>query len=295
MRVTNSMVVASTLRDLNRSLSRLQTSQTELSTGRKIRRASDDPTGASAAMTVRNQLRRADQHSRSLTDAQSWLSIADTALVSGLDMLGRVKELAVRAGNDGVANATTRQAIASEVSNLRQELLAIANTQYLDRSIFNGTAAGNAYDAAGVYTGDAAQVTREIAPNTSISVNVTGESIFGSQAAPEGDLFAVLDRLEAAIASGDTFGIAAEHEFLDQATTRVSASAAEIGSRAARLEGVRDRSAVNLVSMREALSQIEDADIAESLIAVKAHENAYTAALQAAAKVIPPSLLDFMR
>jgi flagellar hook-associated protein 3 FlgL len=55
------------------------------------------------------------------------------------------------------------------------------------------------------------------------------------------------------------------------------------------------RTSADEITLRETLSMIEDVDIAEALITVKTRENAYTAALQAASRVIPPSLLDFMR
>lgn len=295
MRVTNQMVIDTTLSDLNRALSRLQDSQTDLTTGREIRRASDDPTRASAAMTIRNELRRSEHEARSLDDAQAWLTAADTVLVSGLDRLTMAKEAAVRAANDGVANPSSRDAIASSVDNLRQELIAIANTRYLNRSIFNGTESGDAYDTAGNYLGNDSAVMRKIAPNTTMAINMTGEEIFGQQAAPEGDVFAVLDRLSTAISTGDMTGLAAAHADLDAAMTRWTSASAEIGSRSARVDGVKARSAEAEVLLKETLSQLEDTDIAEALINVKANENAYQAALAAAAKVLPPSLLDFMR
>lgn len=295
MRVTNSMVLSSTLHDLNRSLERLQRNQVELATGRRINKVSDDPTGASSAMTIRSQIRRAEQHQRSATDTQGWLGTADTAIVSGLDVMNRLEELAVRAGNDGVANASTRAALATEVGHLRDELLSLANTEYLDRPIFNGTAAGVAYDTTGTYLGNDAAVTREIGPGTTMTVNVTGPDVFGDPTAPQGDVFAVLDRLEAAILAGDSSAVAAEHDHLDAARDTMLSAAAQIGVRGARLDSVRSRLATDEVTIREALSQIEDTDLAEALIGVKVSENAYTAALQAAGKVLPPSLVDFMR
>jgi flagellar hook-associated protein 3 FlgL len=299
MRVTNSMVVNSTLRDLNLSLSRLQDTQTDLTTGRKIRRGSDDPTGASAAMTIRNQLRRAEHEARSLDDAQAWLSSADTALVTGLEVLGAVKETAIRAGNTGSGNALSREALAKSVENMRSDLLTLANTKYLGRPIFNGTAApnadGNAYDAAGVYGGNGAAVSREIAPNTTVAVNMTGEEIFGVQGAPFGNVFDVLEELASAIRANDTTRMATAQTELETATTRWSASTAEIGSRGARVEQTAFRAADTDLMLRETLSKLEDVDIAAALMSVKANENAYTAALTAAAKVIPPSLVDYLR
>ncbi len=295
MRVTNSMIMSSTLTDLNRTLQGLHRSQGELSSGRRIRTVSDDPAGASSAMTLRGQLRRAEQHERARTDAQSWLSTADSTMVTGLDLMSRIKELAVRAGNAGANGPASRVALAAEVGQLRGEMIALANTKYLGRPVFNGTANGVAYDSSGVYQGDGGAVVREVAPGTTVTVNVTGPDAFGDPAAPEGDLFAVLSRMEAAIIGGDLNGLATEHDHLDSARSRLSSAVSQIGARGARLESVQARSAVDEITMREALSAIEDVDIAEALITVKAKENAYTAALQAASRVVPPSLLDYMR
>jgi flagellar hook-associated protein 3 FlgL len=295
-RVTNSMTTRTMLRDLNLSLGRLQDRQADLSTGRVIRKVSDDPTAAVDAMAIRNELRRADQRSRSLDDAQAWLQTADTALVSGLDMLARVKELAVRASNTGVGDPTTRSAIAAEIAGLRDELLAVANTTYLDRPVFNGTAVGSAYDTAtGAYLGNAAMVLREVAPGTVIAANLTGEQVFGTQSGVDGDLFAVLDRLGTAIQANDGAAIGLEHARLDSATQRLAAAAAEIGTRASRIDNLRTRAAVDEAALRERLSSLEDADLAEALLNVRSSESAYNAALQAAGKVLPASLLDYLR
>lgn len=295
MRVTNSMVVRSTVTDLNRSLARLQSSQADLSTGRSIRKVSDDPTGGSAAMSLRGQLRRTDQYQRSSTDAQGWLGTADSTVVSALDLVNRLKELTVQASNGGVSSAASRSGLAAEVGHLRGELLALANTEYLGRPIFNGSAGGPAYDATGAYVGDAATVVRDLGPNVQMTINVTGPDVFGDPSAPGGDLFAVLDRLQAAVVAGDMAAIAAEHDRLDAGREHMTTAAATIGARGARLEGIRNRLAAEEETLRASLSEVEDIDLAEALISVKARENAYTAALQAAAKVIPPSLVDYLR
>lgn len=296
MRITNSMVLRSTMHDLNTALARLRDSQADLSTGKVLRAMSDDPARGLSAMTIRADLRRAEQRARTSGETQTVLDIADTALLSGLDIMSRAKELAVRASNSGAADATSRGAISAELASIREELVAIANTKHLGRPIFNGTAAGDAYDAStGAYLGNAATIVRDVAPGVSIAANMTGEQVFGTQAGPTGDLFAVIDRLATAVATGDAAAIAVEHSNLDAAATRLTAAAAEIGNRSARLQGVRARSERDEASLRETLSSLEDTDLAEAIMTSQANENAYTAALQAAARVLPPSLVDYLR
>jgi flagellar hook-associated protein 3 FlgL len=296
MRVTNSMMLASTLRDLNGTRSRLQESQTQLSTGRLVGRPSDDPTKATVAMSLRTQSRVSDHRQRAAEDASGWLDTAGSTLMSGLDLMGRVKELTVQASNGGAATPSSGIAIASEMRALRDELLAMANTRYIDRPIFNGTVAGDAYDpATGAYLGNDAPVMREVAPGVTVAVNVTGESVFGSQAAPEGDLFAVLDRLATAIENGDTAAIAVEHQRTDDARERMTEVVGQLGAKAKRVEDVRARNDLQKERLLQSLSEVEDADLARSILDVKARETAYNAALMAASKVIPPSLVDYLR
>jgi flagellar hook-associated protein 3 FlgL len=296
MRVTTSMMVRSTLRDLSASLSRLQTTQTRLSTGRQLTKASDDPTLSSDAMGLRRQMSRADQRSRALSDATGWLGAADTALTSALDRLGRAKEIAVRAANTGsIPDANARLALATEIRAIRDDLIGIANTTYGDRRIFSGTAAGDAYDSSGTYLGDGASIARDVAERTTMVVNVTGPAVVGVGGGPVGNVFEVLDRLATAVAAGNAVGIANEHANLDTATSTVGSATVEVGSRAARLEVVRVRADDEALQLRSRLSAVEDVDVVDALITAKAQEASYQAALQVAAKILPPSLLDYLR
>lgn len=295
MRVTASMVRASSMRDLSRALNRLQTTQEKVSSGKQLTQPSDDPTSVSNAMSLRNQVRRAEQRERALVDAKGWVGVTDTALTSTLEMLTRVKELSVRGGNTGSTSPTARQAIATELRSLRDELLAVANTEYRGRSVFNGAASGPAYDDTGTYVGDAAVVNRDVAPGTTVAINLTGEQVYGDQAAPEGDLFAVLGRLADAVENGDMAALATEQAHLETAAERVGSAAGEVGARGMRLERVEARTSAEKITLQQALSQLEDVDLAEAIIDLNSHQTAYEATLQAAARVLPTSLLDYLR
>lgn len=296
MRVTSSMMLRSTLRDLSQGLSRLQETQTKLASGKQITRPSADPGGTTSAMGMRQDLRRADQRLRSLNDAQGWLETADVTLTSSLDALGRAKEIAVRAGNTGaLGDPVARQALATEIRSIRSEMLALANTNYGNRAIFNGTTTGAAYDANGAYLGNSSSIIRDVAPSTSIAVNLTGPQVFGTAGGPVGDVFETLDRMAAAITAGDAAAMATEHTNLDGFRNTVGAATVEIGTRAARLAEAKIRAEDNKLLLTTQLSEVEDVDVVEALITAKAQESSYQASLQVAAKILPPSLLDYLR
>jgi len=297
MRVTNSMMVRSTLRDLNLSYGRLARTQERLSSGRQIVRASDDPAVAADAMNLRGLTRRSEQYARSLDDAQGLLGSADAALSTSLERLERAKEVAVRAGNSGgLSDPVARTAMAIEIRAIRDDLIALANTRHGSRAVFAGNVSGAAYDATtGGYLGDTGAVLRDVAANTSVQVNVTGEDAFGVAGGPVGNMFEVLGRLAAAVESADGAALATEHANMDAATVRLGVATVEIGSRGARMNEIQVRAEDDDLRLRTLLSEAEDVDIVEALVTAKSQENAYQAALQVAAKIIPMSLLDFLR
>ncbi|MGE0140373.1 MAG: flagellin, partial [Ilumatobacteraceae bacterium] len=277
-------------------LSRLQQTQEQIASNRQLTRPSTNPGATANAMGMRQEIRRAEQRLRSLDDAQGWLSTADSVLTSSLDALGRAKEIAIRAANTGsIGDPAARQAMAAEISSIRSELLANANATYGSRSLFNGTASGAAYATNGTYLGNSASVVRDVAPSTTVAINLTGPEIFGTAGGPVGDVFEVLDRLATAITAGDGAAIATEHVNVDNAAAQLSAATVEIGSRSARLEDAKVRAEDGLSLLKSQLSQVEDVDIVDALIRVKAQESSYQAALQVAANVIPTSLLDYLR
>lgn len=296
MRVTSSMMVNSTLRDLGYGLRRLQHTQTRLSTGKQLVRASDDPTAAANALTLRGQQARNTQRERSLLDAQGWLDTADATLSNGLERLVRAKEIIVRASSSGgLSDPTARDGMATEIRAIREDLLALANTKYGGRSLFNGTASGASYSSTGSYQGNASTIMRDVAPATNLQVNITGPELFGTEGGAVGNMFEVLDRLANAIAVGDNNAVETEHLNLTAATDRMSAATVDIGSRAARVYDIKARAEDEKLRLTTQLSEIEDVDVVEALVRSKAQETAYQAALQVTAKILPPSLLDYLR
>jgi flagellar hook-associated protein 3 FlgL len=284
------------MRDLSSSLERLQQSQRRLSSGRAHERVSDDPRGATDVLFLRGQIARHDQIARTADDTRSRLAVADTTLVGVSDAMIRVKELAVRAGNNGVSDPESRSALATEIRSIRSQLLSDANTEYLGRPLFGGTAAGSAYDTStGAFTGNAVVEGRTVSEGVRVPANITGEQIFGDQASATGDVFAMLDRLATAVANDDAAAIANESNNLDDARVRIGSAMAEVGRRVAQIEELGQKGAIRREQLVGRLSAIEDVDLAEAVIAVTTNDTAHQAALAAAARAMPPSLAQYLR
>ncbi|WP_100374055.1 flagellar hook-associated protein FlgL [Bacillus sp. FJAT-45037] len=138
MRVTQMMLSTNSLKHINQGYNRLANLQDQLSTGKRITKASEDPVIAMKGMRYRSQVNEVEQFKRNLREVYSWVDAADSALDEGTQTLQRIRELATQASND-TYEGTQRANIAKEVKQLREHLQSVANTKNSNKYIFNGT------------------------------------------------------------------------------------------------------------------------------------------------------------
>jgi flagellar hook-associated protein 3 FlgL len=158
--------------------------------------------------------------------------------------------------------------------------------------LFGGTTAGKvAYAQDGSYVGDTGEVKRRIGADDNVRVDIRGDEVFGPQGA---DLFQVAANIAAKLVSNpDDLGT--DLEALDAAMSRLTTSLADVGSRYNRLEtGTRINKDAEL-SLQDSLSNIENVDMARAMVDLQMNEVAYQASLGATARVLQPSLLQFLR
>lgn len=305
-RITQRTVSTTMLQGLQANLGKMQKVQEQLSTGKQVSRPSDSPVKTVEALHFRSTIRRTEQYVRNAEDGLARLGAADAALSTGLDMTRRVRELTLDGMNDA-NSAQGRAAIAREITTLRDGLLGVANTRYLDRPLFAGNSVGlEAFDrTSGSYVGEPAsptdasvgQVLRSIGPGTQVPVNVVGPAAFGENGRDD-QLFTVLTELAAALQDPS----AALHPrlqeglvHLDSAIDRMVATLGQIGARYNRVENVKATAEKDLVGLAGSLAEVEDIDLPKTIVELQMQEVAYKAALGATARVIQPSLLDFLR
>lgn len=308
MRITSEVTVARSLDRLQGRLEAFERSQSELGTGKRIIKPSDDPTGSRRAMSLRSSMKAQEQFLSNISDAKGWLNNADSQLASATERLDRVRQLTVDASS--MTEPQERQAIATEIREIRGELQAIANTKHMGRPLFGGYAAGDAvtYDEAATppyaATGADEAVTRRVSDSETVTVNVTAHDWLGFDEAVSTDpdtgadqnTLAFLDRLAQDISDG-AMGpdVSEELAGVDAALERVASSRSDIGAATNRVESAESRATSLQLTQRTELSDVEDVDIAEGVMELQVQESAYQATLQALAKALPPSLGAFLR
>ena len=294
MRITQRAVALTSLQGLNRNLDSLGKLQQQLTSGRLINAPSDSPTGANRAMQTRSEQAAVAQQARNMSDAEGWLTQTDTTLRTMLDTTRRVRDLTVQGLNSGALSDQAREALATEVTSLRQGLLTLANTQNQGRPLFGGITAGpQAYDVAtGGWVGlPGAAVERQISDTEALRVDVTGLEAFG--AAPA-DLFSIVG----AIATDLTAAPAAldgHLAALDVVMKRMQSAVADVGARGARLERAQQVNADRSVTLSSQLAETENVDLPDTIMRLQMQQVGYEAALAATAKALQPTLLDHLR
>ena len=294
MRVTHLGSHYNALERITSSLSQFTNAQERVGTGKRIQRSSDDPTAMGRALELRAGLRTSEQALRNAEDGQLWVNLADSKLQSVVDHLQRAKELAVRGAT--FTNGDERGAIAAEISQIRDSIVDIANSQHQGRRLFGGFHSGAAVAQVGgvwTYTGDAGQVNRRIGDDEVVAVNVTALDAFGFSAGS--DVFTVLDNLESALTTGSQAGIDTAISGLQGSLDTTLRSLTGLGAVGNRLEGAIARIGDDMAAVRAQLSAVEDVDLAEAVMEMQLQETAYTAALGAFSRSSQTSLLDFLR
>jgi flagellar hook-associated protein 3 FlgL len=293
-RTTMSQTVRNFLADLHGNSRLLDRAQREVSTGKRILAPADDPLGIAAALRLRRDQAASATWQRNIEDSLTWLSATDVALGNALDVVHRARELAVQGAN-GALSASGRAIIADEIDQLVQQLVEIGNATLGGRHLFAGTKTQTpAFDAAGTYLGNGGQLVREIELGTTVAVNVTGDRLAGP-GAPVPDVFATLTTLAADLSSGNLTGVQGALQTLDAHIANINGLRGEVGGRTNTLEVTLGRLRNVEVEYGNQLSTVEDADMALAITELKSRESIYRASLGVGGRLLPPSLLDFLK
>jgi flagellar hook-associated protein 3 FlgL len=298
-RITTQMTAHMTLSDLNQSLSRLQTTQQQMSSGKRINQPSDDPYGTGLALQLNSQLAGLNDYSRNVTDGIAWTQSATSSLSSIDTMVQRVRELAVQASN-GTNSQSAMAASAAEVNQLIDAIKQEANTQYNGQNIFAGTASGAPYQtgANDAFSGNAGAVQRLIAPATTVQVNGHLGGVLGNGQASDpsgGNLLYTLRQIAGDMQSGNTTALSGtDLKKLDANFSSLTQLEAQVGAVTDRLNLAASRIQDLQTSDTRALSADQDADFAQTSIDFSTEQAAYTAALRASASIVQASLMNFL-
>lgn len=294
--------------NIQRSYAQLDRLQNRLSSGKRVVVPSDDPAGAATATRLRSFVLENDQYLKNAQAAIGWLSATDSALQDVVSVLHRARELTINAARDDLPS-DAREALASEFDQLIRHLVQVANTTHGGRYIFAGTKTdqkpydfkeSGGYVISVSYNGDGQEMVYEIGPGVTQAVSVPGAVPFDHAGTPAdpltAGLFPLLVKIRSDISAGNVSDLSGpDLGNLDRALDKVLTALSQVGARQNAFELVAQRLQSQEVNLKDLLSKTEDLDVAQAITELKMQENVYRLALASGARVIQPTLLDFLR
>lgn len=293
----NPNILPDLLAGLDQTRQQLNQADAQLASGRSINAPSDNPAGTAALVLNHAAQSQTDSFRQNISDLQSKMQIADSALSSGESAIQQAISLGVEAGNSNLSDQN-RQAIAQQLSGIQQQLVGIANTTAGGTYLFGGTLVTtqpftlNPSDPSGVtYNGNSAVLSVEISNGQNVTTNVPGNQLFLN---PAGNVFGALNQLITAIQSNS--GIAAANTAFGQAASEFNTERLAYGTSLNQLQSTDSFLANDQVQLQTQEGNISAADLAKVATNFSQAELAYNSLLAAEGKILNlPTLLNYLQ
>lgn len=330
MRITNRMMTSSFLNDMQRNLNKMNKIQNQLTSGKEVRRPSDNPFIVARSMQLNGDISANEQYNSNIKDTINWLDATDTALGQLTDTMQRIRELMVSAGNAAYGE-DEKNAIKDEINQRIEEVGTILNSSFDGKYIFGGSRAtfkpviteknengNNVISYAGKdgeiidlntdsYKEKAQldmldkKLSVEISKGVTMEYNVTSKQIleFNDGVGESINLMSLLSDITNNISSKDLDESSKlTNENLKDITSSIDnllKVRAEVGAKQNRMESAQLKNEEENFNLTEVLSANEDINFTEKTMQSATMQTIYMASLQTSAKVIQPSLLDYIR
>ena len=284
---------------------RQQKAQEKLSTGQKINRAADDAAGLAISEKMKSQIRGLDQATNNAQDGISLVQTAEGAMEEVTSMLQRMRELAVKTGNDTLTD-DDRTKIQSEVDELVKEINSISErTEFNKRKLFSGEGGKEGSQDFWIQTGanenqglniNIAYMNAEILGVDKLNLGGTkGGTGEGGSTGQGGGTSEFATRADGEGPGKDL--AAAAIEAIDGAIQQVATQRSNLGANQNRLESTVNNLKVSSENLSAANSRIRDTDMAKEMMNVtqaNVLQQAATAML-AQANQAPQSVLQLLQ
>ena len=284
--------------DMQSSQQGLSTAVSQLASGKRVAAPADDPTAFGADLRSLAVSASVDSYTTSAGTVVSQAQLADSSLSSVVTSLTQAVSLGTE-GASGSITTANRAALATEVQGLLSNVLTQANSSSGSRSLFSGTAAptsaftADASSASGyTYNGNSGVNQTAIGDGLTVATNVPGDQIFLSSS---GNVLGSLHQLVTALGTGTASDISSATAAVTEAIAHVGQQRvlyANVVNQAQSQESYLSQETLSLTSQQSALTDI---DLSTAATALTQAQTAHSAILAVAAKVLPVSLLDYLK
>lgn len=318
MRITHMMATENAIKNMADNLERVSKLQGKLSTGKQFQAASEDPTNASASLSLRSHLQTLESYSSTAENTRNWMTTSDSAFEKLEQVANRANNLVLRGLNDSLSGNERASSLAAEMRTLVDEAVEIGNTSLNGQYIFSGYQVnqksfalsdaatplldfqGNPFTPKTVaYTGDTGNMQRNLGPDQAVTLNVRGDQailgflqnlILATNALTQNNITDTGNPATDPLTLQSVLtGLKSSLETLDQYRTSNGARMRQVESAANFLESVK-------LETKSLLSEKEDANMAEGIALLANQQTTYEAVLEVSQRAISAlSLFDYLR
>jgi flagellar hook-associated protein 3 FlgL len=268
----------------------LQNVQKQIATGKRIINMSDEPWTISQLHMLREETSLQSVFKGSSNLARTLLSQAENGLSQSMNVMSRLKQLAVQGAND-TYTLTDLEDMAEEVVNLKERLVNLANTEFNGRYVFAGTAYDTPpFDSTYTYVGSTTEVSIDVSSSAKVEAGFDGSDVFQGSV----DVFTAIDDFIAGLNSDDDAAIQTAIQEFDDVFSKMGNYITRIGGEMNIAEDMFDVANSIEIGLAERLSAVEDVDAAEALTRFSMLQNQYQINLQLTSKTRGMSLFERM-
>lgn len=320
MRVTNSSMVNTYLKDVQNNLQSMDKLNSQLNTNKQVTTVSDDPLKTIKILNVQSEISNTEKYNYNCDEVSGWLDVTEGALETVGNLTSDIKTLLKSIS--GTYGPNEIKSVQTEINEKMKQIGDAMNTTYAGKYVFGGSATDTAPvnietdKATGLVTLSIKKITdqngneidnpklddllkTEISDGISLNYNLNINQITRTSGQQTGNvngmniLNEIVQNLSSDPLNMDAInGLATD---LDTYMNDVINQRTIIGSRSNTIESVKQNNDENMLEMRGMFSQMQDIDFSEKYIQLKEAEMVYTSSLQVGAKLIKPTLLDYLR
>lgn len=301
MRVTNKQLLNVVTRSVTLSSEQLLKAQERVASMKVINRPSDDPAGMNRVLDYRKKIASIDQYLRNITPAKTRVETTVAQLEEVHDLLEDAKNIAI--SQVSVDDASARATAATQVNDIYDGIRNLANTRLSGSYLFSGYDTStepfskNETTEEVTYNGDSGEIRTILGEGVTLRINAHGNETFTGSGVTDGvNIFDELKTLKDALEATpfDSSAVMGQVDQIEKALTQIEKMTAQQSTVYNRLEQTEDHWINLKQTFENALSDTEDADMAQVVVELQSQEIAYEMALASAARVLEKSLLEFL-
>jgi flagellar hook-associated protein 3 FlgL len=303
MRVTQNITTSNFISYINQHAENLLKTQQQIASQKRINKSSDDPIGMGQVLGYRTNLAVTDQYQENIEQGMTRIEFNELTLDLASDLVDTAGELAAEYSGP-THSAAARQSVALQIKDLYDQVMQMANSKFNGNYIFSGHATNTApfshdADFNATYNGDDGKFRIMVSDGVEVNIVADGRKIFQNAANGGVNIFDELKNLIDGLENPDPVAgnaqIDAAANVLQGGRDQINIRRSEYAPVLYRLQATNEYLTNLRPKVEGAMATLEQADITKAVLELQNLELAYETTIATAARIIQPSLLDFLR